>query len=117
MGFREPQDENAALAYAPIHMVAERLRTGALSASTLVDCYLQRIRRHNDKLHAFVEVYESEARAAAEVADRAFKAGRLRGPLHGIPIAFKDLVDIVGKRTTGGSLYWRERVSPVTATV
>ena len=117
MSFREPQDENAALAYAPIHTVAERLRTGALSASALVDCYLQRIRRHDDKLHAFAEFYESEARAAAEVADRAFKAGRPRGPLHGIPVAFKDLVDIEGKRTTGGSLYWRERVSAVTATV
>ncbi|MCX7136330.1 MAG: amidase [Proteobacteria bacterium] len=106
-----------ALAFAPVHELAARLRGGELSASALVDCYLQRIRQHDEKLHAYVEVYADEARAAAENADHAFKAGRHRGPLHGIPIALKDLIDIEGKRTTGGSLYFRERVSPVTATV
>ncbi len=105
------------LAYAPIHALGARLKTGELTASTLVDCYLQRISRHDEKYHAFVEVYADEARAAAEAADRAFKAGEARGPLHGIPIALKDLIDVAGKRTAGGSLYWRERVSPVTATV
>jgi aspartyl-tRNA(Asn)/glutamyl-tRNA(Gln) amidotransferase subunit A len=111
---RVPDDD---LAYAPIHALAERLRTGELSASALVDCYLQRIGRHDEKYHAFVEVYADDARAAAETTDRAFKAGKARGPLRGIPIALKDLIDIAGKRTTGGSMYWRERVSPVTATV
>jgi len=106
-----------ALAFAPVHELAARLRGGELSASALVDCYLQRIRQHDEKLHAYVEVYADDARAAAENADRAVKAGRQRGPLHGIPIALKDLIDIEGKRTTGGSLYFRERVSPVTATV
>lgn len=105
------------LAYAPVHALATRLRSGELTAAALVDCYLQRISRHDGKYHAFVEVYADEARAAAETADRELKAGKARGPLHGIPIALKDLIDIAGKRTTGGSLYWRERVSPVTATV
>ena len=109
--------ETEALAYAPIHVMAERLRAGDWSASQLLDCYLQRIRRHDGKLHAFVETYEKEARIAAELADRARQAGRHLGPLHGIPIAFKDLLDIEGRMTRGGSLFWRERVSPVTATV
>jgi aspartyl-tRNA(Asn)/glutamyl-tRNA(Gln) amidotransferase subunit A len=112
-----PIDTGDDLAYAPIHALAARLRSGGLTASALVDCYLQRISRHDEKYHAFVEVYADEARAAAEAADRAFKAGKARGPLHGVPIALKDLIDIAGKRTTGGSMYWRERVSPVTATV
>ena len=105
------------IAFAPMHALATRLKAGELSASTLVDCYLQRIGRHDDKYHAFVEVYANEARAAAEAADRARKAGQASGALHGIPLALKDLIDVAGKRTTGGSLFWRERVSPVTATV
>ena len=110
-------DEHAALAYTPVHVLAEQLRSGATSASALVDCYLQRISRHDEKLHAFVEVYADDARAAAERADRALKSTHPRGALHGIPIAMKDLIDIEGRRTTGGSLYWRDRISPVTATV
>jgi len=105
------------IAFAPMHALAARLKAGELSAATLVDCYLQRIGRHDDKYHAFVEVYADEARAAAEAADRARKAGQASGALHGIPLALKDLIDVAGKRTTGGSLFWRERVSPVTATV
>ena len=106
-----------ALVYAPMHVLAERLRAGELSASGLLDCYLQRIRRYDRKLNAFVEVYENDARAAAEVADRAFEAGLARGALHGIPVALKDLVEIEGRRATAGSAHWRERVSNVTATV
>jgi aspartyl-tRNA(Asn)/glutamyl-tRNA(Gln) amidotransferase subunit A len=100
-----------------MHALAARLKAGELSASALVECYLQRIDRYDEKYHAYVEVYADEARAAAAAADRAFKAGQARGALHGIPIALKDLIDVAGKRTTGGSLYWRERVSAVTATV
>src|SRR4029434_4045022 len=109
-------DESESIAYLPIHVMAERLRTGTLSASAILDCYLQRIRRH-EKLHAFLDVYEEDARVAAELADQAMRSGLSRGPLHGIPIAYKDLLDMEGKRTSGGSLFWRERVSPVTATV
>ncbi|HKA42590.1 MAG TPA: amidase [Burkholderiales bacterium] len=111
------QNATAALAYAPIHVMADSLRAGTWSASQLVDCYLQRIGCHDEKLHAFAEIYEKEARIAGELADRAIRAGQRLGPLHGIPIAFKDLLDIEGRPTRGGSLFWRERVSPVTATV
>jgi aspartyl-tRNA(Asn)/glutamyl-tRNA(Gln) amidotransferase subunit A len=100
-----------------MHVLAERLRAGALSASEIVDCYLQRIDRHDEKLHAYVEVYGEAARAAAALADNALKAGQRRGPLHGLPVALKDLVEIEGRTTTGGSQYWRHRVSSVTATI
>jgi aspartyl-tRNA(Asn)/glutamyl-tRNA(Gln) amidotransferase subunit A len=106
-----------ALAFAPVHELAERIRTGGLRPSTLLDLCLERIRQHDGKLHAFVAVYEKDARIAAELADRAIQAGQRLGPLHGIPIALKDLLDMEGRVTTGGSLVWRERVSPVTATV
>ena len=112
-----PAADEASLAYAPMHALAEQLRAGALSSGALVDCYLQRIQRHDEKLHAYAAVYGDEARKAAAAADRARSAGQLCGPLHGIPIALKDLIDIQGKTTTGGSLFWRDRVSAVTATV
>src|SRR5262249_47230254 len=106
-----------ALAFLPIHKLAARLSAGSLSAVELIDCFLQRISRYDETLHAFVTVYEKEARAAAELADRERAAGRRLGVLHGIPLAMKDLVEIEGRTTTGGSLYWRDRVSPVTATI
>lgn len=115
-GARGAETSGDDLAFAPIHLLADRLRTGGVSASALLDLYLQRIRHHDTKLHAFVAVYESDARIAAEAADRALRAGQRLGPLHGIPIALKDLLDIEGRVTTAGSLYWRDRLSPVTAT-
>ena len=101
----------------PMHEAADLMRSGDLSSSALLECFLSRIRKYDAKLHAFVEIYEKEARDAAESADRALQSGRTLAPLHGIPIAYKDLLDITGKKTTGGSLFWRERVSSVTATV
>ena len=44
-------------------------------------------------------------------------AGNRLGPLHGIPIALKDIIDMEGRVTTGGSMVWRERISPTTATI
>jgi aspartyl-tRNA(Asn)/glutamyl-tRNA(Gln) amidotransferase subunit A len=103
-------------AFAPIHLLADRLRTGDVTATALLDLYLERIRTYDRKLHAFVAIYEKEARLAAEAADRSLRAGQNLGPLHGIPVALKDLLDIEGRVTTGGSLFWRDRISTVTAT-
>lgn len=88
---------------------------GRLRPSTIVEAYLDRIARFDQKLHAFVAVYADEARAAAKAADAAIDAGHKVGPLHGLPIALKDLVDMEGRVTTGGSAVWRERISPSTA--
>src|SRR5262247_3463677 len=67
--------------------------------------------------HAFIAVYDADARLAAEAADKAIRSGHRIGPLHGVPIALKDLVDLQGRVTTGGSKVWAERVSPTTATL
>src|SRR5499426_4185206 len=67
--------------------------------------------------HAFIAVYDADARLAAEAADKAIRSGHRIGPLHGVPIALKDLVDLQGRVTTGGSKVWADRVSPVTATL
>jgi len=108
---------NALDPYSSVHTLADDLRAGRLTSGELVDGCLQRIRQHDGQLHAFVTVYEDEAREAAALADRARAAGRSAGPLRGIPIALKDLLEIEGKVATAGSQHWRERVSTVTATV
>ncbi|MBV9705079.1 MAG: amidase, partial [Methylobacteriaceae bacterium] len=58
-----------------------------------------------------------DARLAAEGADRAIRSGHRIGPLHGIPIALKDLIEIKGRVTTGGSRAWEKRISGTTATI
>jgi len=101
----------------PVHILASEIAARRLSPVDLVDALLDRIQAKDQKLHAFVEVYRDEARLAAEAADKAIRSGHAIGPLHGIPIALKDLIEIEGRVTTGGSMVWRDRRSAVTATL
>ncbi len=101
----------------PAHVLSSEIGARRLSPVDLVDALLERIRTRDPKLHAFVEVYAEDARLAAEGADKAIRSGHMIGPLHGIPIALKDLIEIEGKVTTGGSEVWRDRVSRCTATL
>jgi aspartyl-tRNA(Asn)/glutamyl-tRNA(Gln) amidotransferase subunit A len=100
-----------------VHELSAAIQARLLSPVDLMEALLSRIRRLDPKLHAFIALYEDEARLAAEAADKAIRSGHSVGPLHGIPIAVKDLVDIEGRVTTGGSKVWRDRVSPTTATL
>src|SRR5512132_160602 len=88
-----------------------------LSPVDAVEALIGRIHRRNPALQAYIAVYEADARLAAEAADKAIRAGHRVGPLHGVPIALKDLVDLEGRVTTGGSKVWAKRVSPTTATL
>src|SRR5262252_2714179 len=101
----------------PAHIMSVEIGAGRLSPVEVIDGALRRIAASNAKLHAFVEVYDKEARLAAEAADKAIRSGHRIGPLHGIPIALKDLIEIEGRITTGGSEAWRERRSSYTATL
>ena len=101
----------------PAHRVAAMMAQGDLSSAELTAACLDRIRATDQKLHAFISLYEDDAMAAAEARDRERASGTVRGPLHGIPVAFKDLCEIEGRITTCGSRMWAERRSPVTATV
>jgi len=107
----------ADLAFRPMHELMPAIGEGRLSPIAVTESCLDRIQRFDGKLHAFVAVYAKDARLAAEAADKAIRSGHRIGPLHGLPIAFKDLVDLEGRVTTGGSRYWEKRVSPVTATL
>jgi aspartyl-tRNA(Asn)/glutamyl-tRNA(Gln) amidotransferase subunit A len=97
--------------------LSEALGARQLSPVDLVAVLLDRIERRNPALHAFIDVYAADARLAAEAADKAIRARHRVGPLHGIPIALKDTVDLEGRVTTAGSQAWATRVSLVTATL
>src|SRR5256714_13569688 len=71
---------------------------------------LSRIERLNPKLNAFITVTADSALADARQAEGEIQYDRWRGPLHGIPIALKDLVDTAGVRTTAGSGLFKDRV-------
>src|SRR6266513_3856906 len=101
----------------PAHKLANAIAAKRLSPVDVVAAFLDRIAAQDSKLHAFVEVYADEARLAAEAVDKAIRSGHAVGPLHGVPIALKELIEIEGRITTGGSMVWRDRRSAVTATL
>jgi aspartyl-tRNA(Asn)/glutamyl-tRNA(Gln) amidotransferase subunit A len=82
---------------------ATQIRTGEITARELTEACLDRIARDNPRLNAFITVTADLARAQADEADRDLKEGHDRGPLHGIPISIKDLIDIKGLPTTAAS--------------
>jgi aspartyl-tRNA(Asn)/glutamyl-tRNA(Gln) amidotransferase subunit A len=105
------------LAQLPLHALSARLESRSISPVDIVGTCLERISKLDPKLHAFVEVYDKEARLAAEGADKAIRSGHAVGPLHGIPIALKDLIEMEGRVATGGTAVWRERRCTRTATL
>ncbi len=90
--------------------VAEQVRRKRISPVELTKSCLARIERLNPTLNAFITVSAESALAAARVAEAEIQRGRWRGPLHGIPIALKDLFDTAGVRTTAASALYKDRV-------
>ena len=105
------------LLYRPATELARLVRTGRLSPVELVSNSLARIAEVDPALNAFCFVYEDEALAKAEVAERQVRQGMLVGPLHGLPIAIKDLTPTKGKRTTLGSYAYEHWVPDYDAVV
>lgn len=100
-------DDLAALSLAE---ASERIRTRAVNPTDLVNACLRRIEIYNPKLNAFITVSREAALAEAKTLEAEQRAGRLRGPLHGIPIALKDNIDTAGLRTTAASAVFDDRV-------
>lgn len=101
----------------PVRQLVPLLASGRLSPVELTEAYLARIAALDPKMHAYVEVYADEARLAAQGAEAARRAGHAVGPLHGMPIALKDLVELEGKVVTGGCAAWTQRRATRTATL
>ena len=93
-----------------IQRASRSLRAGELSALGLTEKCLARIERLNPVLKAFITVTPESALEEARQSDREIRAGKCRGPLHGIPLALKDLVDAAGVRTTAASHLFEKRV-------
>lgn len=83
--------------------LAGRIRSGKRSPIDVIDACLERISDRNDRTNAFVTLAEETAREAARDAERAVENGDDLGPLHGVPVAVKDLNATAGIRTTFGS--------------
>jgi amidase len=92
------------------------LRDGRVTSRELVTQYLARIATYEDRLNAALSV-NARALAEADALDRERAAGRVRGPLHGIPIALKDNIQAVGLPTTAGTLRFEGWVPPYDATL
>ncbi|MCH7642451.1 MAG: amidase, partial [Chloroflexi bacterium] len=105
------------LTYASIDELAPRIRSGDLSPVELTQDSLDRIDRLEPSLNAFLEVFSESALAQARVAESEIRDGRYRGPLHGITIALKDLIDVSGTVTTAGSTILKDNVATSDATV
>src|ERR1051325_8900139 len=100
-----------------IREAAESLRSGQVSSVELTTAAIARIDRHDANLRAFITVTAEQAMEQAKRADRELAAGTDRGPLHGIPIAFKDLFATRGVRTTAGSKVYQDFIPDRDCTV
>lgn len=88
------------LHYLTIEEAGSRIRTGDLKSRDLVEASLTRIDATNSALKSFLTVLNDDAMAAADAADREIAAGGWKGPLHGVPLALKDIYSTAGVRTT-----------------
>ena len=83
--------------------LGRKIASGTLEAEALLDASLEAIAARNPSLNAFITVCGEEARRQARDLDREREAGHYRGPLHGIPVSIKDLIDVKGLPTTAAS--------------
>jgi amidase len=97
--------------------LAARLRTKEVSAREVMTAHLAQIERVNPKVNAIVTLVGEQAMAGAAKADEAIVGGGPVGPLHGLPVAHKDLVDTAGIRTTRGSPFFRDNVPATDALI
>jgi aspartyl-tRNA(Asn)/glutamyl-tRNA(Gln) amidotransferase subunit A len=100
-----------------IAQAATMLRERSLASVELAQAHLDRIGAEDAGLNCFITVTADLALQQARAADREIAAGEWRGPLHGIPLALKDLYDTAGIRTTAGAAFFAERVPDTDAVV
>src|SRR6266498_552871 len=97
-------------AHSTLQEIANLIREQKVSPVEVVDACLERMEELNPKLNTFITVLADQARAQAQVAETEIKAGKWRGPLHGIPVAIKDFYDTAGIKTTAAFEHFKDRV-------
>ena len=105
------------LAFWRVSDIAPLVRSRAVSATDLTKMYLSRMKKYSPKLLCLVTLTEERALEQAAKADQEIKAGRYRGPLHGIPFGVKDLFDTKGILTAWGAEPFEKRIPTADATV
>ncbi|MFZ0807844.1 MAG: amidase, partial [Candidatus Sulfotelmatobacter sp.] len=93
-----------------IRELGEGYRKGKISSVEITRACLERIEELNPELNAFITITGESALAEARAAEAEISRGEWRGPLHGVPIALKDLIDTAGVRTTAGSALYKDRI-------
>src|SRR3984893_18255220 len=93
-----------------IRQLAPLLQRKEISPLEITRVCLDRIEKLNPSLNAFITVTAESALAEARAAETEISRGEWRGPLHGIPVALKDLIDTAGTRTTAASAVFEHRV-------
>jgi Asp-tRNA(Asn)/Glu-tRNA(Gln) amidotransferase A subunit family amidase len=105
------------VAFWPVTMLSELVRTRQVSSEELTRMYLDRLERHGSRLEAVITLTEERALRQARQADREIANGRYRGPLHGIPWGAKDLLATEGYPTTWGAMPFQAQRVEEDATV
>ncbi len=105
------------LAFATVPELATLIRTRKISPVELTKMYIARLKKYGPKLNCVVTLTEDLAMSQAAAAEREIKAGKYRGPLHGIPWGGKDLFATKGIRTTWGAEPFRDQVIDYDATL
>jgi amidase len=105
------------LCFASATALAAMLRKTKLSAREVLEAHLKQIEQVNPKVNAIVTLVADQARAKARLCDDAAARGRFLGPLHGLPVAHKDLADTKGIRTTYGSPIFKDHVPTADASM
>lgn len=105
------------LCFMPATELVARMRRGQVSAREVMRAHLAQIERINPEVNAVVTLVAERAMADAAKADEAIARKRPVGPLHGLPVAHKDLVDTAGIRTTRGSPFFRDHVPTADAEI
>jgi amidase len=118
-----PADNIAQPNEAPFHVVEasipemqRAMSEGRITSRQIVEQYLVRIALYNDKLNALITV-NPQALAEADRLDQERRSGKVRGRLHGIPIALKDNIHTTDMRTTGGAIAFESLMPPYDATL
>src|SRR5712671_5185403 len=109
--------DSKTICFLSLHELSAQLRDRKLSSVEVTRCVLDRISQTNPKLRAYITVLEDSALGQASQADKEINAGRWRGPLHGVPIAVKDLCWTKGVPTTCASKVLRDWRPDSNATV
>ena len=103
--------------YLPVTELSRRIRLGKLSPVELTESYLERSRKIGVRLNAYATLTPDLALQQAHAAEKEIRAGRHRGPLHGIPYAAKDLLAVKGFPTTWGARPYKDQHFDYNATV